>query len=164
MKTYWDIDIDNKIASFKDDEIVFKARFELEADESIAFNFIEVLENNEKIDIMKMNSYMKYFSDEINLLHFNEKLKFDGQSDIDGIKMYCIEDNIYVDEEGVLNVFEDNEFHYTDYYVDIVFDNMESTPKALVKLSVYFDDEESEDENDEVKYIVWNEVVEVLKQ
>ncbi len=151
MKTYWDIDIDNKTATFKDDEIVYKFKFEIEYDGAIIIHSKKVLEDNSKIDLTKMHSYMRYLGDELNLIHFDKKLSFDGETDWDDIKMYKIDENIYLDEEATIVVLGIMGFEDTDYMCDINIENIENTPINLAKLLVCYDDEE-------YNYITFNEL------
>lgn len=154
MKTYWNIDIENKIASFKENEVIYKISFEIEFKEFLNIKTNRVIKDNNKIDILKMHNYMRNLGDELILLHFEEKLIFNGYKDGNGIKMYQIEDNIYMDEEGTLNILNIDGFYYTDYSVDLFDDNnIENSIKALIKMSVY----EDIDETPDFKYLTWNE-------
>lgn len=154
MKRFWNIDIDNKIASFNDSEVVYKFKFEISLDDIFIISNVEILENNQKIDLSKMHSYMRYLGDEMQLLNFPQKLKYEGDADMDGVKMYKVEDNIYIDDEGTLNTLDADGFNYTDYSVDIFNDeDIESSPVTLIKMSVY---EDIEDEPT-FDYLTWNE-------
>lgn len=144
MKTYWDIDINNKIASFKDDEIIYKFKFEADFDEFLVFYQAELLENNHKIDISKMHTYMRIFGDELSL-SFNHKLQFKGEADRYGVKMYCLEDNIYIDEDGAITILDKMGFEDTCYMCDLETSDMESIPVNIAKLFIYCDNEEDED-------------------
>ena len=155
MKTYWDIDIDNKIASFKDEQIIYRFKFEVELDGALIVNKVEVLEDNQKIDISKMHTYMRNLGDELSLLYFNDKFQFSGETDWDDIPMYKIEDNIYIDDEATIVILGKMGFEDTDYMCDIDIENIENTPINLAKLLVCYDDEE-------YKYITFSELKEQI--
>lgn len=155
MKTYWDIDIDNKIASFKDNEAIYRFKFDVEDDEALIIKKIATLEDNNKIDTSKMHTYMRYLGDELSLLYFNDKLKFSGETDWDDVKMYKIEDNIYIDEAATVVILNATGFEDTDYMCDIDIDNIEETPINLAKLLICYDDEK-------YKYITFSQLKEAI--
>lgn len=155
MKTYWDIDIDNKIASFKDNEAIYRFKFDVELDGALAINKIEVLEDNNKIDLSKMHIYMRHLGNELSLLLFDDKFEFSGETDWDHIKMYKIEDNIYIDEEASIVILDKMGFVDTDYMCDIDIRHIENTPINLAKLLICYDDEE-------YQYITFSELKESI--
>ncbi len=59
MKTFWNIDINKKIASFNDDRIVYSFEFEIVYDGALEINQKKIIENNNKIDLFKLHSRIR---------------------------------------------------------------------------------------------------------
>lgn len=139
MKTFWKFDIDNKTAQFNDSEVIYKFRFEASLDGALVINKVETLEDNKKIDLSKMHTYMRHLGDELHLLHFEKKFVFSDETDWDDVKMYKIEDNIYIDEDACIVVLTKMGFMDTEFMCDIDIDNIENTPINLAKLMIFED-------------------------
>lgn len=147
MKTFWDIDINNKIAALKDNNIKFKIKFDIEIrNDYLVIKQEEVLEkdfpsnlNSEELS-KKMAKLMSSLGDELNYLHLKTKLGDTKLGDINKIKMYQVEDNIYVSEDRQICVLNPDGFYGTDYVTSLPLIN-EEIATNLVKLSIYdYDD------------------------
>lgn len=162
MKTFWNIDINKKIATFNDESIVFSFEFEIVFDEYLEINQKNIIENNKKIDLLKMSTYMRSMGHEISLVHFAEKLKFDGETDAEGIKMYRLEDDIYVDEFGTICILNEMGFEDTEFMCDINVNDIENTPVNLAKLVITMDEDEEDEESEVIEYMTFDRLKELL--
>lgn len=164
MKTFWIIDINKKIATFNDDIIVYSFEFETVYDGTFEIKQKTILENNNKIDLLKLHTYMRSLGDEINLINFKKKLEFNGETDADGIRMYQIEDNIYVDEIGTICVLDTLGFEDTEFMSDININEIENTPVELAKLVIALEDDMEDDrKSNDIEYITFEKLKELLK-
>lgn len=161
MKTFWNIDINKKIASFNDDRIVYSFEFVIVYDGVLEIHQKKIIENNNKIDLFKLHTYMRSLGDELNLIHFEKKLQFNGITDGAGVKMYQIEDNIYLDEIGTICLLEPFGFRDTEFICDINTSEIENTPVTLAKLIIAHENDEDEEE---IEYIAFDKLKELLKQ
>ena len=161
MKTFWNIDINKKIASFNDDRIVYSFEFKIVYDGDLKNKKKKIIENNNKIDLFKLHTYMRSLGDELKLIHFEKKLQFNGITDGAGVKMYQIEDNIYLDEIGTICLLEPFGFEDTEFICDINTSEIENTPVALAKLVIAHEDDE---DKEEIEYIAFDKLKELLKQ
>ena len=155
MKNFWDIDIDDKTATFKEDGIVYKIKFDVELDEHFVINTKEVLENNNAIDLSKMHTYIRYLGDEMSLL-FYDKLVSEDKFDCEAIKLFCLDDNIYIDDCSSLCIVKDNVLYETDFICDFDIRTIEGTPINFAKLLICLDDEKYD-------YITFNEFKKIVK-
>lgn len=154
MKINWEVKINEKKVSSKD--IDFSFDFDIE----FSFNSWhlvakEINYKNEK-EQQLINSNFKSFSSEFKNLYLNEKLEITKFSDWNNIKMYHLEDDIFVSSDGNICILRDDGFYDTEFMTSVYPIN-EDTSKNLIKLSIYDDNEIVKFKNFEIDDII-NEI------
>lgn len=140
MRVYWNIDINNKIAELKNEDILLKFIYDLELMGAGAFIIkkIATLEESQ-LDSQaaaKIPKLMRILGDEFKLLHLTEKVEFLNETDDNDVKMYKVEDNIYVSQNGEICILNQFGFEDTDYQTAITNID-ENIPKNLIKSTIY---------------------------
>lgn len=140
MRVYWSIDINNKIAELKNEDILLKFKYDLELLESGTFIIkkIETIEESQ-LDAQaaaKIPKLMRILGDEFKLLHLVEKVEFLNETDANDVKMYKVEDNIYVSQNGEICLLTATGFEDTNYQTAIINID-ENIPKNLIKSTIY---------------------------
>jgi hypothetical protein len=79
---------------------------------------------------------MRILGDEFKLLHLTEKVEFLNETDDNDVKMYKIEDNIYVSRNGEICLLTATGFEDTDYQTAITNID-ENISKNLIKSTIY---------------------------
>ena len=138
MKINWEVNIDEKKVFSKD--IDFSFEFDIE----FSFNSWhlvakEINYKNEK-EQQLINSNFKSFASEFKNLYLNETLENTKFSDYDNIKMYHLEDDIFLSKDGNICVLKADGFYDTEFMTSVYPIN-ENTSKNLIKLSIYDDNE-----------------------
>lgn len=150
MKTFWDIDINNKIAILKDDKDKLKLKFDIDIIDNKYINVVkrEILEDTVTSNFLKDEDYspeklalkfaklMRYLGDELNLLYLTNTLEFKEDYDSNGYGLFPIEDNIYIRTNGNIALLKSDEFIYTDYQSSLYKINKD-TKINLIKLTIY---------------------------
>lgn len=138
MKINWEVNINEKKVSSKDTD------FSFEFDIEFSFNSWhlvakEINYKNEK-EQQLINSNFKSFSSEFKNLYLNEKLEITKFSDWNNIKMYHLEDDIFVSSDGNICILKADGFYDTELMTS-VYPIDENTSKNLIKLSIYDDNQ-----------------------
>lgn len=138
MKTNWNIDIENKIISSKDLDFSFEFEIEFEFRKWHLRSKEIVFKSEDEKE--KANKLFKSLQTEFKVLKYIETLKFDGFGDWNYMKMFHLEDNIYVSEDGEICTLEADGFYETSFRTS-AFPISEETSKNLVMMTIYNDDE-----------------------
>lgn len=140
MRVFWDININEKTAELKNEDILLKFIYDLElmGDGTCIIKKIATLEKSE-LDAKaaaKIAKLLRILGDEFKLLHLTEKVEFLNETDDNDVKMYKIEDNIYVSQHGEICLLTTTGFEDTDYQTAITNID-ENIPKNLIKSIIY---------------------------
>ena len=138
MKINWEVKINEKKVSSKDTDFSF--------DFDIEFSFNswhlvakEINYKNEK-EQQLINKNFKSFTSEFKNLYLNETLGNTKFSDWNNIKMYHLEDDIFVSSDGNICILKADGFYDTEFMASVYPIN-EDVSKNLIKLSIYDDNE-----------------------
>ncbi len=138
MKINWEVKINEKKVSSKD--IDFSFDFDIE----FSFNSWhlvakEINYKNEK-EQQLINSNFKSFASEFKNIYLKDNLGTTKLSDDRKVKMYHLEDDIFVSSDGNICVLKADSFYDTEFMTSVYPIN-ENTSKNLIKLSIYDDNE-----------------------
>lgn len=138
MKINWEVNINEKKVSSKD--IDFSFDFDIE----FSFNSWhlvakEINYKNEK-EQQLINSNFKSFASEFKNIYLKDNLGTTKLSDDRKVKMYHLEDDIFVSSDGNICVLKADSFYDTELMTSVYPIN-EDVGKNLIKLSIYDDNE-----------------------
>lgn len=139
MRVYWNIDINNKTAELKNEDIILKFIYDLELENGTFIIKKKATLEESQLDSQaaaKIPKLMRILGDEFKLLHLTEKVEFLNETDDNDVKMYKVEDNIYVSQYGEICILNQFGFEDTDYQTAITNID-ENIPKNLVKSTIY---------------------------
>ena len=138
MKINWEVNINEKKVSSKD--IDFSFDFDIE----FSFNSWhlvakEINYKNEK-EQQLINKNFKSFASEFKNIYLKDNLGTTKLSDDRKVKMYHLEDDIFVSSDGNICVLKADGFYDTELMTSVYPIN-EDVSKNLIKLSIYDDNE-----------------------
>jgi len=134
----WQIDINKKSATLNIDgeSRLFHFNVKLQVYNSYIIDTKRYINRafglTSKEPILKFNSLYK----KLKVSYFNETLKPSTTYDKNGIKMFHIEDNIFVSKYGDISIFNNGKFYNTDYRTILKLINV-NIPVNLVKLTLF---------------------------
>lgn len=138
MKINWEVNIDEKKVSSKD--IDFSFEFDIEFSFNSWHLVAKEINYKNKKEQQFINKNFKSFTSEFKNLYLNETLGITKFSDYDNIKMYHLEDDIFVSKDGNICVLKPDGFYDTEFMTPVYPINKDVS-KNLIKLSIYDDNE-----------------------
>lgn len=138
MKINWKIDIENKKISLNESDFSFD--FEIVFDFNNWSVVPKAIAYKNEAEKELVSNAIDSFKSEFRVLHLLEKLGKTKVADGNKIKMYKLEDNIYVSKDGQICTFHSDSFYDTPFFTS-VYPIDENTNINLVKMSIYCEDD-----------------------